>query len=182
MVGLFAVIGFYAHVFMESSCCFEKVEDYSYSLGDLCISAICAFIALGIMAYLCIYQGMYQRREQFVVWAIRKKYYGENYNNPKLFPDNYKPFGKEGIEIVQGLYGEFVKIIIFVSICLVFSSLIKLVINIIEFHNNGCNINGLGLCIAALLVLVAVVWMCRNCFKKGKTKWKELSEEYKQYQ
>ena len=89
VAGLFAVIAFYGNVFMDASHYFEKIEDYSYSLGDLCIVAVCAYIALGIMAYLCIYLGMHQRHEQFVVWAIRNKYYGDNYNNHYIYSEDY---------------------------------------------------------------------------------------------
>lgn len=182
MVGLFVVIGFYGKVFMESSYFFESTENDVYSLGDLCIAAICAYIALGIMAYICIYQGIYQRCEQFIVWSIRKKFYG-NYNNPKIFPNNYVPFGKKGIDIIQGLYGEFVYIISYVARIVLFSLLFKIVLNIIELHNfDTCNFSWFGfiLCFITLTLHILSCYICNVCFNEGVEKYIMLSKEYEQ--
>ena len=177
MVGLFAVIAFYGIVFIKSSYCFEKMPDNDYTLGDLCIVTAFAYIALGIMAYLCIYQGIYQRCEQFVVWAIRQKYYRSQYNNPKIFPDGYRPCDKKGIEIVQGLYGEFLKIIIFVEKVVTYGLLLKMSLNICKFHDFGFSCKGLVLFIPAI-ILMAVIVLCLNCFNKRINKYNGLSEEY----
>ncbi len=179
VAGLFAVIAFYGNVFMDASHYFEKIEDYSYSLGDLCIVAVCAYIALGIMAYLCIYLGMHQRHEQFVVWAIRNKYYGDNYNNHYIYSEDYVPFNKNGFEIIKGLYGEFVKIISLVTLCITISLVAKISVNIYELHNNGVSAWAVTICIITFAVHIFVYIICVLCFKRGEDKYRKLYNDYK---
>jgi len=178
MAGLFVVIGFYGNVFISSSYYFEKAGDCNYRLSDLCIAAACAYIALGIMAYICIYQGMHQRHEQFIVWAIRNKFYGDKYNNPKIFSDDYVPFGKNGFRIIQGLYGEFVKIISLVTGCITISLLAKIGYNIYKLYNNGWSHRGVIMCAISLVAYILVYIICVNRFRKGEIKYRNLSNEY----
>lgn len=179
VAGLFAVIAFYGNVFIEASHYFEKIEDYSYSLGDLCIVAVCAYIALGIMAYLCIYLGMHQRHEQFVVWAIRNKYYGYNYNSHFIYSDDYVPFNKKGFENIKGLYGEFVKIISLVTLCITVSLAAKIGVNIFELQNNGVSVWGVTICIITSAVYILIYIICVLCFKRGEDKYQDLYNKYK---
>jgi hypothetical protein len=121
-VGLFAAIGALGYVFINSTL-FTQVRT-SYSVDQVIITAIGCLVVLTIMAHICIYQGIAQRCSQFIVYAIRKKYHsqyenGETTVQDRIFPDNYKPFGKSGLGIVQGLYGEFLRIIIFVTIIII---------------------------------------------------------------
>ena len=178
MVGLFVVIGFYGNVFIGSSYFFEKAGDCSYRLSDLCIAAACAYIALGIMAYICIYQGMHQRHEQFIVWAIRNKFYGDSYNNPKIFSDDYVPFGKNGFRIIQGLYGEFVKIISLVTGCITISLVANIACNIYKLHNNGWSFQGVIMCAIPLAAYILIYFICVKRFRKGEIKYRKLSNEY----
>ena len=178
MVGLFAVIGFYGMVYIESSYYFEDIEKYKYSLTDLCISTCCSYIVLGIMAYLCIYQGIQQRNEQFIIWAIRKKQYENSYNNPKLFPNSYHPFNKKGIEIVQGLYGEFIKIISAITLVISISLIIKLLVNCYYLHQN--NISEFAIIILIVLIVHLVTfYSCWKRFYKSKNKYQAYIESYK---
>ena len=72
-----------------------------------------------------MYQGFAQRRDQFIIYAIRFNYglkIKEKYKN-RIFPDNYHPFNKEGIEIYQGLFGEFIKIFTIIQIIIFISTI-----------------------------------------------------------
>ena len=180
IVGLFGVIGFYGYVFVNSSHFFEKVNDYDYTLGDLCFVAICAYVVLGIIAYICIYQGMHQRHEQFIVWAIRQNFYGENYNIPKIFSDDYIPFKEGGLAIIQGLYGEFVKVISLVAFCVTISLIAKVGYNIYALNNYGeVSYCGVAICLITFIAHVTVYFFCVKRFKRGEEKYRKLINEYK---
>lgn len=181
VVGLFAVIGLYGNVFIKSNLLFEKAEDYEYTMGDLFIAAAFAYIALGIMAYLCIYLGMHQRHEQFVVWAIRKNFYGNKYNEPKIFYYNYIPFVDNSFALIKGLYGVFVKIISFVTLCITISMFLKLVLCICEIYDNGDSYSKVAMYIIPVAVHIFVYIICVLRFKRGEKKYQRLYDEYRSY-
>ncbi len=179
VVGLFAVIGLFGNVFIKSSLLFEKTKDYEYSMGDLFIATAFAYIALGIMAYLCIYLGMHQRHEHFVVWAIRKKFYGEDYvDKPKIYYEDYIPFVENPFAIIKGLYGEFVKIISLVTLCILISLAIKV----------GCSIHRTELLFSDVseyywvpfVAHILAYLICLFRFWRGKNKYCRLADEYKE--
>ena len=178
MVGLFAIMGFYGTVYIGSSHFFEKVEGFEHSLSDVCIAAIFAYIVLGIMAYICIYQGMHQRHEQFIVWAIRINFYGEKYNKPKIYHDGFIPHNKKGLSIIQGLCGEFVKIISFVACVIMLSLAVKIGLNIYELHNGSASLHGILICLTTFAVHIFLYFICVLRFKRGEYKYAGLIEEY----
>ena len=47
----------------------------------------------------------------------------EKNDKDRIFPDNYHPFNKEGIEIYQGLFGEFIKIFTVIQIIIFVSTI-----------------------------------------------------------
>ena len=179
VVGLFAVIGLFGNVFIKSNLLFEKADGYEYTMGDLFVAAAFAYIALGIMAYLCIYLGMHQRHEHFVVWAIRKKFYGKDYvDKPKIYYGDYIPFVEKPFAIIKGLYGEFVKIISLVALCIVICLVIKVV----------CCIRSTELLFsdvakyywAPFVAHIIAYLICFFRFLRGKDKYCKLAEEYKE--
>ena len=103
----------------------------SYDLQQFLFTAVGCFIVLAIMMYLCIYQGAAQRYEQFITYAIRQKYHSEQSSDntakqaQPIFPKNYHPFDKTCLQFIQGLYGEFIKIIIAVMLLLVIATWYK---------------------------------------------------------
>ena len=178
VVGLFAVIGLYGNVFIKSNLLFEKADGYEYTMGDLCIAAAFAYIALGIMAYICIYLGIHQRHEHFVVWAIRKKFYGKDYvDKPKIYYEDYIPFVKNPFAIIKGLYGEFVKIISLVTLCILVSLAIKVYCCI---HSTDLSFSDVAKYYSAPFVAhVIAYFICLLRFWRGKEKYRRLAEKYK---
>jgi len=176
--GLFAVLGLYGNVFIKSNLLFEKADGYEYTMGDLFIAAAFAYIALGIMAYLCIYLGMHQRHEHFVVWAIRKKFYGKDYvDKPKIYYEDYIPFVKKPFAIIKELYGEFVKIISLVTLCILVSLIIKVGLSI---HNNGFCCEVAEYYSVPIVVHIIAYFICLFRFWRGKEKYRRLAEEYEE--
>ena len=116
LVSMFAAIGAYGYVWTQCG-----LNSKSFGMADLTFAAIGASFILLVMSYICMYQGTTQRLEQFITYKIRKKY-----EIIGFFPKGYEPFSKKGLDIVQGLYGEFVKIFLFVLLFIVTSFLFKL--------------------------------------------------------
>lgn len=172
-VGLLAVFYAYGHVFINSapSQCDDLVtlvisnDKYTPLALFLTTAAVC-FVLL-IMMHICIYQGLFQRKEQFITHAIRCKYYGITEINTELMPNAdylpsyYTPFNKDKncwLKILQGLYGEFTKILILVYIVIVLSSTIR-----ISLLNDHCCC--FGLLVGCLLMLFGTCfyfyWKCK---------------------
>lgn len=158
IVGLLAVIGAYGYVFLHiNEVSYKPCIKPEFNLLDLVITAMAAIIVLAIMKHICMYQGFAQRRDQFIIYAIR-------YNNglkiekndkDRIFPDNYHPFNKEGIEIYQGLFGEFIKIFTLIQIIIFVSTIF-----LCSFCS-GCVFPAL----IWLIILLSVALVCR-CFSK----------------
>jgi len=93
-----------------------------------------------IIFYLSAYLGTSQRKEQFITYAIRRKYYeqsGENNDYNKIFPSNYHPFKKTKSEFIQGLYGEICCILKILFWLITIPTIIKLVSNFYKYNENG---------------------------------------------
>lgn len=115
LVGLFAVFGGYGYVWLHVTDKTTNTADFALDCGDLFFALIAVFVTLSIMSCICIYQGVSQRLEQFIVYKIREKF---ELTQCGIFPKSYTPFEKKGLEIVQGLYGLFVNIFEIFSILL----------------------------------------------------------------
>lgn len=119
IVGMFAAFGGYGYVWVNTSNCSRVVAEKAqncYSFQDLSFVAIVSLFLLLIMSYICMYQGTSQRLEQFITYKIRAEY-----EILKFFPDGYHPFNKQGLDVVQGIYGELVKVFVFVSLLILLS-------------------------------------------------------------
>lgn len=115
LTALLAVFAGYGYVFLRTS--LTATTDFGVMCGgdaftlDALLLTILAVVGVIAVCYvICAYQGCAQRKEQFIINAIRQKYYGEDINGPfRLFRQDYSPWGKEGHQIFQGLYGLFMK-------------------------------------------------------------------------
>jgi hypothetical protein len=125
LVSMFAAIGAYGYVWTH---CGLSPKDFG--LADLTFSAIGATLILLIMSYICMYQGASQRLEQFITYKIRMRF-----GLVDFFPAGYEPYGKKGLQVVQGLYGEFVKIFTIVAFFVLISFLLKAK----ELHDFQCD-------------------------------------------
>ena len=182
-VGLFAAIGAYGYVFIHTKN-FTNTSTM-YDLPQLLFTAIGCFIVLAIMAYLCIYQGFAQRYEQFITFAIRNKHHSQyqqsfddnaSQQSKQIFPQKYNPFDKEGLSIMQGLYGEFLKIIIVIMTLLILATAYKIYSLKCDYCEEIC-----CLIIAAIVCvsITTIILICFFCCKKDK--YKDLVIEFSQY-
>lgn len=179
---LLAVLAGYGYIFLHSSSCFEETPNClccscssEYKLDALIWVTAAANIVLAIMKYICLCQGVNLRLEQFIVHAIRTKYYGKDptsLDDPKIFPTRYTPFGKKGDDIVVGMYGTFVNIICSLQVLVMLGCVYKLIWNIVDKADCGLNINGFF----ALLFLVVVSIICYGQYQCLK---EEILKKYK---
>ncbi len=141
LVALIAVFSCFGYIFLNSSISFSRdfdfIESGRYTLDAFLFTAIASNVVLYIMTRICIYQGFSGRYEQFVTYALRRKnkmfqppYTYQNANENIIFPDKYMPFGKKGLDIPQGLFGEFIKIFIGLTFLIQCSVFMKLSFNI----------------------------------------------------
>lgn len=117
IVTLLAVFYGYGYVYLHSTLEFSEgfvkmYEDGYYTLDALVFTTMAVYVVLGIIYYICYYQGLHQRLEQFITFAIRAKYYRKSprkWKNPiiigfpeslmddsynEIFPRGYHPFKK----------------------------------------------------------------------------------------
>ncbi len=157
IVTLLAVFYGYGYVYLystlEFSDCFQELhKDGHYTLDALIFAAMAVYVVLGIIYYICYSQGLHQRLEQFITFAIRTKYYRrfpkvkvskEEFENfpellmeesyKEIFPSGYHPFKgceikfPKDSELAQGLFGNLLTVIKYVAVLLTLSWVIKLV-------------------------------------------------------
>lgn len=178
IVGLLAVIGAYGYVFLNiNEVSYKPCIKPEFNLLDLVITAMAAIIVLAIMKHICMYQGFAQRRDQFIIYAIRFNYglkIKEKYKN-RIFPDNYHPYNKEGIEIYQGLFGEFIKIF----------TVIQIIVFVSTFILCSVCIEDILPTLIRLFALLGVALVCRWYSKrqqhKNSEKYNNLCNIYEKY-
>lgn len=170
---MLAVLYAYGFVFLHSSLDFSdnlsSLYDYNeglYTLDALTFVTITAFGVLAIMKFICLNIGINQRMEQFIIHAIRQKYYGCDpvwQDVPKIFPRKYTPFGKKGDAIVIGMYGGFIKIICGLQVFVLLGLVYKFCYNV--YGNNGvCNCTG----VLELYFLMLVIILCYGTYDSAK--------------
>ena len=173
--GLLTAIGAYGYVYLHSANYFEPVllptESVCYSLTQLSYALIAAIFVIDIMICLCIIQGTAQRNEQFIIYGIRRKAYGDSI--PSFFPRNYVPYGKRGLRIVQGLYGEIVKISCLTQIVILFSYVCKIGINIWEYHDKPLNIEAIIVTSLTCTLCFIFGWIVCLCMHNSEKKYSE---------
>lgn len=190
VVTLIAVIGYFGYVYVHTGVQFsenfgcliaEKVGDvHVYYLDALLLVYLASVGVLGILARLCIYQGVSQRKEQFIVEAIRNEYIDEG-SRFKIFPLRYNPCGKKELEIVQGLYGELVKIFKGVFWMLTIGVVLKIFFNIyINFSPRLSSLSWPGL-VEAIVCILFVLLYCQSCFRYYKQQEENYSDREKEY-
>jgi len=176
IVAVLAVFGAWGYVYIHSTLDFAKdmgslvIDNGRYTIDVLLIATIVTFVVIFIIKYFCLYQGVNQRMEQFIIHAIRRKYYKKEINKDDIYPSNYTPFGKSGLEIVQGLYGEIIKILFVLEIFIIFALIFKV------FAGSPHLIY-----IILLVVTILVCWFSFHyCFFQKEKKYNKQSEEFKE--
>lgn len=198
LVGVVAVFGVYGYVYIhtinEFSPDFSTLvlpekssnESETYYLDVVVLMVMVLCIILSILKHICIEKGYGQRKEQFIVYAIRYKYYQQHPNEMKnrIYPSGYHPFGKKGDDIPQGLFGEMIQIFDYIGLFVFCSLLVRLVLNI-SSCGRFCSsyLSTIGIIeFIALTIVVGVLWRWnKKCIKKNNKRYKDLQEEYKIY-
>ncbi len=167
MVSIITVVGFYAYTFAHTTLEFSNpalgelyCEGGVYYLDCLIFLAAGVICVLTIIQYICLYQGSQQRYEQFIIHAIRCKYFGPNFlyrQKPKIFPEDYSPFDKDLDSFVQGLYGKFIRIAEALKCIVVLASFLKVLLNVVYYH--GSNISTSGV----ICSIVFLITFCSSC-------------------
>jgi len=169
IVAMFAVFGAYGYVYFYTSPELpSRIElltndtPYKFTIWGTLFAAFAVYLVFLMILYICVYQGSMQRKEQFITFAIRYKAYGRSFLKKyekvedhlafeynKIFPEDYHPFRKKKTVFIQGLYGEFVKII---CVCSFFIIPISIVIKL--FTSDICVPN---CCIISVVVLISTI-------------------------
>lgn len=172
VVAMIAVIGYFGYVYVHTGVdfsddfgCLVKCSGEFY-LDALLLIYFASVLVIAILIRLCIYQGVAQRKEQFIIDGIRSKYFKDGLNKEDyIFPEGYTPYKKEGLQIVQGLYGELVKIFKSVFWILTAGIALKLAANVFGYFllypPSWKSISGLGLAevlVAILSVIGLATW------------------------
>ena len=97
---MLAVLWGYGYVLFNSS---NKCESFyllrdegMFTLNALVLATCATTIVLIAISWICIKTGYRGRLDQFIIHAIRLKYYGSESNLYKILPNNYNPLKNEG--------------------------------------------------------------------------------------
>lgn len=189
---LLAVLYGYGYIFLHSSLAFTKGLDGLYTGGEYAMDAlifveIAATIVLFIMKYICAYQGISQRIEQFIVYAIRSKYYDKSPIDlkPRIFPSNYHPFKDDDRDLPIGLYGKFIDILCGIQCLVAGSTIIKIVCSCLHIKDQGVCQYQYCTCIVELITSFVIFTICYKLYTKGKqeliSKYRNRYAEYVEY-
>lgn len=183
ITALLASFAGYGYVFINSANLFHNDlksinghQNMQYCLDTLFYSAIAVIFILAFIACVCIYQGTYQRKEQFITYAIREKYKALY---ELVFPDNYHPYNKGRLEMIQGLYGEFIKFIIAAFILILLSLLIKLGYNIFDSHTSKTiSENAMWVLIIFIIITSSIFCSTIEYYNYNRNKYLQIQEKY----
>lgn len=190
VVAVIAVIGYFGYVYVHTGVEFSKdfgcliAEEVNgvnvYYLDALLLIYLASVLILGILTCLCAYQGVAQRKEQFIIHAIRRKYFGYDYLNQRkrdrIFPKGYHPYHKKGLDIVQGLYGELIKI--FVSLFFVLTSMVVIKFSYSDDLCVFCEKASICERCAAFIVVTIIIFFCwLYCQKQIESYYKREIED-----
>ncbi len=95
-----------------------------FSYDHLMVATIASVSVLFLMGYVCVAMGFKQRKEQFIIYHIRKKYFTRE-SLAETFPSDYHPFGKAKGEFLQGLFGASLTPIFCVTVAVTLLTVLK---------------------------------------------------------
>lgn len=186
---LLAVLYGYGYIYLHSSICFadNPGELYCecckvYKLDALIYVTLAANVVLAVMKYICLCQGVNQRLDQFIVHAIRTKYYGKDPTtlaDPKIFPRGYMPFDKKGDDIVVGMYGTFIHIISSLQLLVLIGCLYKIIWNIVKY--GGCGFVPNAFIELILLIVVSIICYGQYHYLKKDKIMKKYRKHHMEY-
>lgn len=183
IVGVIAVLAAFGHVYLHSSqdtatSLGTLVQYDSFTIEALLLTADAAIIVLAILFLFCLDRGAYQRKEQFIIYAMRCKYFSELKGDEaagkkikKIFPKSYTPFGKKS-KFVQGVFGFMIWVFAILAVIIVVMTGAKIL--------NHFSLTNILISLSAVCV-TATAFYCWYKWKKEFKKYQELEEEYAEY-
>lgn len=185
MAAVIAIIGGYGYVFLHLDMSVGKTQllctHPNFSLVSLILAATVTTIVLAILKYICMYQGLAQRKEQFIIYAIRCNNglsINKETTTERIFPNTYHPFGKKGNEIYQGLFGELIKIFKWLQFIIFISIVLPFCLYLTECKLDIYIIASLVLYIISCIVCY-ICYLLKNC--KDQDTYSNLCDKYKGY-
>ena len=206
IVALLSVFYGYGYVYLHSTNCFcpywQMMIGRQFTLNALFLTVVATFFVIGILYYICFSQGIKQRMEQFISFAIRYKYFSkpqgadssvrggsievkmsDDYN--RVFPEGYHPFKDLSKccclqfprKLAQGLFGDLLPIIS-ASLILIIVSLIPRIIS--NSNYCACHRVPIGIYIVLAVVLLAFLINVIGAVIYKINKYIERSKQYKQ--
>lgn len=182
LIATLGVLWAYGYVFIFSnnelpSNWFQMESLENLNLNSLCFTTIGACAALCAIIMIMTYQGVAGRKEQFIIHLIRIKSGIEINDATGVFPKDYHPFKKRGISILQSLYGEIVKILEVISICIYLLTFIRIAVaSCCVCNENTCLMASSFLLLLIMgIVLILVTWLY---YEKQLRKYYDIEEEY----
>ncbi len=171
-----AVLYAYGYVFLHAS---ENTTTFSilahgdtYTIDAFLLTADAAIIVLAILYLFCLDRGAYQRKEQFIIYAIRCKYFREQKGGSTsdhkimgIFPKGYTPFGKYECNFVQGVFNFMMRVAAFLGVMIVVTTCCKLYSFDILFP--------LSLSLGQSLFFACVIFTFAFCWHKKVIKYAE---------
>ena len=131
-----------------------------------------------------MYQGISQRLEQFIIYAIRFKYYDKSPLDleHRIFPSNYHPFKEDYKDLPIGLYGKLIYMLKGLHLMVVISMIIKVALSLSMKGQppiGSCT----GFC--EIMAYSAIFVVCLLKYKKGEqdliSKFEKRKAEYSEY-
>ena len=183
VVALIVAIGYYGYVFIKSTSSFAddlgsfyNHDSDLFTLDALLFTYLSSCVVLAILCRLCIYQCVAQRKEQFIIDAIRSQY---NAWDTDIFPEDYHPYDKKGLKIVQGLYGELIQIYRGIFVLITVFTLYKLLINVITHSHCVCSCFALVEFFTVILLIIIILCCTYRYYDKQIESYDKRQNEFK---
>ena len=182
IAAIVGAIGVYGYVFAHTAPRFVSlgepyyIKEHLFSIDVLVMAMIaCQFVLVFLYCISCSL-GVSQRLEQFITFAIRCKAYAKNPEEyKKVFPKKYCPFGKEGKDIIIGVFGKICCVLQVIFIIITLTTIIRL------FLCCWCTLTACRSILWIIAgVLSSITLPCVFCciFKYNAKKYKERINEY----
>ncbi len=204
IVALLAVFYGYGYVYLHSTNCFyqswQMMSGCRFTLNALLLTGVATMFVIGVLYYICFSQGIKQRMEQFITFAIRYKYYSKpsdaslyvsyksiedkmTYDYNRIFPKGYHPFKdlcedcclKRPRVLSQGLFGDLLPIIS-ASLIIIIATMIPRIIS--NLNCCACHRVPIWVYIICLLLLLGFCFNVSYGVKSKINNYKKRVDEY----
>lgn len=177
MLGVFYAYGVvYVNSTLQYAQNYESLyKDGTYALDVLIFVTSISVCVMAVLFLICLKRGSVQRKEQFIIYAIRYRYFEElrckkdglPYGD-SIFPEGYDPFGKGLCGFVQGPYNLLMNVFVVSAAVIIILTILKITMNIDGIY---CAETIIVMVLSALSCVIGVI--CCICV------FKEKYEEYK---